>query len=43
MTHALKRFWKIHVSDAYSGEVHVETTNLKKILDLLAQYEVTSR
>ena len=33
----LRRFWKIHVSDAYSGEVHVETTDQKRVLGVLAE------
>lgn len=32
----LKRFWKNQISDAYSGEVHLEIKDRKRILDLLS-------
>ena len=39
----VRRFWKAHVSDAYSGEVHVETSDREKVLDLLAQHGIPCR
>lgn len=33
----LSRFWKRHVSDAYSGEVHVETGDRDTVLGIVAQ------
>lgn len=39
----LKRFWKLHVSDAFSGEVHVERADLPQVLDTLAQQGVSVR
>jgi hypothetical protein len=32
-TKPLRRFWKTHVSDRYSGEVHVEKADLERVLD----------
>ena len=31
----VKRFWKTHVSDAFSGEVHVERADRETVFDLL--------
>lgn len=36
----LRRFWKRHISDAFSGEVHVEDADREKVLDVLAQYGI---
>ncbi len=34
-TNQLRRFWNVHLSDRYSGEVHVEKKDLERILDIL--------
>lgn len=39
-SNALRRFWKLHVSDAYSGEVHAEADDQKKVLEILSQHGV---
>ena len=31
-TNPLRRFWKVHISDRFSGEVHVERKDLERIL-----------
>jgi len=36
-TNALRRFWKLHLSDRYSGEVHAERVDLDRILGLVGQ------
>lgn len=33
-TGALRRFWNLHVSDQYSGEIHAEKPDLDHVLDL---------
>jgi len=38
-----RRFWKAHVSDAFSGEVHVETVDRERVLDELAQRGIPER
>lgn len=37
------RFWKAHVSDAFSGEVHVETVDQERVLEILTQYGIPCR
>lgn len=37
---AVKRFWKLHVSDAWSGEFHVEDGNREEVLALLERLGV---
>jgi len=37
------RFWKVHVSDAYSGEVHVEKADQERVFELMAQHGIPSR
>ncbi len=39
----LRRFWKSHVSDAFSGEVHVEMVDRERVLDVLAQHGIPCR
>jgi hypothetical protein len=34
-TSPFRRFWKKHVSDRYSGEVHVATADLERVLGLV--------
>ena len=34
-TNSLRRFWKTHISDQYSGEVHVEGQDLQRVLALV--------
>jgi hypothetical protein len=34
-TSPLRRFWKKHISDRYSGEVHVERSDLQRVLALV--------
>ena len=34
-TNALAQFWKRHLSDTYSGEVHVEKQDLDRVLGLV--------
>ena len=36
----LQRFWKTHISDAYSGEFHIETENLDEIRGILARHGI---
>ena len=40
-SNALRRLWKLHVSDAFSGEVHVETSDQKRVLGELARHGVS--
>jgi hypothetical protein len=37
----LRRFWKTHISEACSGEVHVETADQKRVLGELARRGVS--
>ena len=37
------RFWKLHVSDKYSGEVHVEKQDQKRVNELLKELGVIIR
>lgn len=37
-----RRFWKLHLSDAYSGEVHVDPTDRDRVLGALAGLGVTT-
>lgn len=37
---ALKRFWLKHISDEFSGEVHVEKQDQKKVVNLLKEQGV---
>ena len=39
----LRRFWMKHLSDRFSGEVHVETQNLGRVLAQLAEHGVQIR
>ena len=39
----LRRFWKTHVSDAYSGEVHIEKADREDVFESLAQQGISSR
>ena len=39
----LRRFWKLHVSDKYSGEVHVEKQDQRRVSELLAQHGIPCR
>ena len=36
----LQRFWKYQVSDAHSGEFHIEATDRDEILAVLARFDV---
>ncbi len=36
-TSPLRRFWNVHLSDRFSGEVHVERRDLERILGVLEQ------
>ncbi len=38
-----RRFWKTHVSDAYSGEVHVERADRERVAEILDRYGISSR
>jgi len=38
-----RRFWKHHVSDAYTGEVHVEKADRERVLEILDRYGISSR
>jgi hypothetical protein len=40
---ALRRFWKLRISDGYSGEVHVDRQDLQAVLDTLSRLGVTVR
>jgi len=37
---ALRRFWMKHISDEFSGEVHVEKQDQEKVVNLLAEQGV---
>lgn len=37
----LRRFWKTHFCDQYSGEVHVEKTDLGRVLQLVERRGIT--
>lgn len=40
----LRRFWKYNVSDAYSGEFHIEAEDRPEVLGIVARYDIpTSR
>jgi hypothetical protein len=40
----LRRFWKVYVSDAYSGEIHVESADRPRVLRIVEEQGiVTSR
>lgn len=39
----LRRFWKLHVSDQYSGEVHVEKADQEKVFAVLRGRGVSVR
>jgi hypothetical protein len=40
----LRRFWKTHVSDAYSGEFHIEAEDRAEVLSIMARHDIpTSR
>jgi hypothetical protein len=32
---SLRRFWRLHLSDRYSGEIHVEKRDLERVLGLI--------
>lgn len=34
-TNAVRRFWNLHISDRYSGEIHVERPDLERVLKLV--------
>jgi hypothetical protein len=36
-TNPLRRFWKAHISDEFSGEIHVEKKNLERIRKIFEQ------
>jgi len=38
-----KRFWKLHLSDAHSGEIHVEKTDRDEVLAAMRDLGVTVR
>jgi len=38
-----RRFWKAHVSDAFSGEVHVEAADQEMVLGILTQHGIPCR
>jgi len=35
-SNAVRRFWKLHFSDVYSGEVHAEATDQERVLEILS-------
>ena len=39
----LRRFWKLHVSDRYSGEVHVERADVDRVLEAVEARGVPCR
>ena len=39
-TNALRRFWNTHLSDRFSGEVHVEKNDLKRVLEIVERQGV---
>lgn len=39
----VRRFWKLHVSDEYSGEVHVGKADQDKVFELLRQHGLPIR
>jgi hypothetical protein len=42
-TNPFRRFWKAHISDQYSGEVHVDKEDQERVLKVLAQHGISSR
>lgn len=40
---AFRRFWKLHVSDEFSGEVHVERTDQRRVLEILNEHGIPCR
>jgi hypothetical protein len=34
-TNPFRRFWKVHVSDQFSGEIHVDRKDLRRILEIV--------
>ncbi len=42
-TNPLRRFWKAHISDAYSGEVRVEAADRESVYEILGQQGVRCR
>ena len=42
-TNPIRRFWKTHVSDAYSGEVLVEKADQNRVLEILAEQGIPRR
>ncbi len=42
-TNPLRRFWKMQVSDRYSGEVHVAKHDLDRVLGAVAQRGIPAR
>ncbi len=36
-TNPFRRFWKAHVSDQFSGEIHVDRKDLRRILEIVEQ------
>jgi hypothetical protein len=37
---AIRRFWKAHISDGYSGEFRVETTDRDDVVDVLTRHHI---
>jgi len=42
-TNPLRRFWKAHVSDEFSGEVHVEKADRERVFESLGRQGISSR
>jgi hypothetical protein len=40
-TNPFRRFWKLHVSDRFSGEIHVEKQDLGRVLGLVEGQGIT--
>ena len=42
-SNVLRRFWKLHVSDEYSGEVYVEPADRERVMAILDQSGIPAR
>ena len=39
-SNVFQRYWKYHVSDAFSGEVHLETEDRAQVLSIIERFEI---
>jgi hypothetical protein len=41
-TNPFRRFWKAHISDRFSGEIHAEKKDLERILGVFERHGVVT-